>query len=72
MIVIIIVINAPLFRRILQAVNFSHLEHKMFIGGMALDQFFAEKKHRPVSRIAIHGKFPAPMGFFMAEIKRQQ
>ena len=51
---VIIVVNAPLFGRILKSVNFPHLEDKIFVGRMALDQFPAEEKHRPETGVAVH------------------
>ena len=51
---IIIIVNTPLFGGILKSVNLSHLEDKIIVGGMALDQLPAEKKHRPETGIAVH------------------
>ena len=71
MIVIIIVINTPLFGCILKSVNVPHLEQKMFVGGVTFDQFFPEEQHAPISGITIHGKFPAPVRILVSEIVRQ-
>ena len=68
MIMIIIIVNPPLFRRILQAVDFSHLEYKVFVGRVTFDQFPAEEQNAPVPRVPVHGKLPAPMGILMGQI----
>ena len=68
---IVIVINTPLFGCILKSVNFPHLEHEIFVGGVTFDQLSLEEQHAPISGIAIHGKFPAPDRILVGEVVRQ-